>query len=546
MGSSDITIKMTMPTPAYLILTLFFIHVAVATSYASGPQQRRTSVTKNVLGPVSKLKVANKVISPDGYARSTVLVGGTFPGPLIQAQKGDEFRLDVINRLSDTLMNTTTSIHWHGLFQHRSNWADGAAFVTQCPIPPNGSFLHKFTAPGQAGTFWYHSHLSTQYCDGLRGPLVIYDPEDPLAHMYDVDDESTVIMLSDWYHKLSPQMSLPPYNPDSTLINGLGRYAGGPKSPLAVVNVEEGKRYRFRIIGASCDPWFNFTIDGHKMTIIEADGNEVEPVDVDSLAVFGGQRYSVVVSADQPVGNYWIRALSNFPNQTFDGGLNSAILRYDGAPLEDPTTEPGPYVLPFDEAALHPLINPGAPGIPEVGKADVNINLRLATSPTTGNYMINNVSFVDPPLPILLQMLSGARHSSQLLPQGSIYELPYNKTIEVSMPATDLTHLGAVGGPHSMHLHGHVFDVIRVSGNKSYNFVNPVRRDTVTIGTQANADNVTLRFVTNNPGPWFFHCHINWHLHHGFAIIMAEAPSAAAAQESQDAPEYWWKLCSAD
>lgn len=70
MGSSDITIKMTMPTPAYLILTLFFIHVAVATSYASGPQQRRTSVTKNVLGPVSKLKVANKVISPDGYARS--------------------------------------------------------------------------------------------------------------------------------------------------------------------------------------------------------------------------------------------------------------------------------------------------------------------------------------------------------------------------------------------------------------------------------------------------------------------------------------------
>jgi len=132
-------------------------------------------------------------------------------------------------------------------------------------------------------------------------------------------------------------------------------------SPLAVVNVEYGQRYRFRVIGASCDPWFNFTIDGHKMTIIEVDGTEVKPVDVDSLAVFAGQRYSVVVNADQPVDNYWIRALSSFHNQTFDRGQNSAILRYRGAPDEDPTTEPGPYVLPFDEGSLQPLFGAGAP-----------------------------------------------------------------------------------------------------------------------------------------------------------------------------------------
>ena len=50
-----------------------------------------------------------------------------------------------------------------------------------------------------------------------------------------------------------------------------------------------------------------------------------------------------------------------------------------------------------------------------------------------------------------------------------------------------------------------MFDVIRVSGNSSYNFVNPVKRDTVSLGTQANHDNVTIRFVTDNPGPWFFH-----------------------------------------
>jgi Putative multicopper oxidases len=108
--------------------------------------------------------------------------------------------------------------HWHGLFQHTTNWADGAAFVTQCPIIPTRSFLYKFDVSQQAGTFWWHSHLSMQYCDGLRGPMVIYDPNDPHKALYDIDNgtsfliyeiidasndteskiEGTVITLADW------------------------------------------------------------------------------------------------------------------------------------------------------------------------------------------------------------------------------------------------------------------------------------------------------------------------------------------------------------
>ena len=240
-----------------------------------------------------------------------------------------------------------------------------------------------------------------------------------------------------------------PFIPDSTLINGLGRYAGGPSTPLAVVNVQQGLRYRFRIVGASCDPWFNFTIDGHQMTIIEADGNEVEPVIADSIPVFAGQRYSVVVNADQPIGNYWIRALSNHPNQTFNGGQSSAILRYVSAPIEDPQTEHGPYVLPFDESKLHPLSGGGAPGVPEPGKADLSINLIPGLNGGKAQYTINNVTFVEPSLPVLLQILSGNQHPTQLLPNGSVYILPPNKTIEISMPATELTPGGALGGPVS-------------------------------------------------------------------------------------------------
>ena len=81
-----------------------------------------------------------------------------------------------------------TSRRQHGILQRGSSWADGPAFVTQCPIPTGQSFMYQFQVGEQVGTFWYHSHISTQYCDGLRGPLVVYDPCDPYNDMYDVDD----------------------------------------------------------------------------------------------------------------------------------------------------------------------------------------------------------------------------------------------------------------------------------------------------------------------------------------------------------------------
>ena len=238
----------------------------------------------------------------------------------------------------------------------------------------------------------------------------------------------------------------PPFTPNATTINGQGRYPGGPKTPLSVVNVEHGKRYRFRIIGASCDAWHNFTIDGHRMTIIEADGVETMPEEVDWLQILAGQRYSVVVTANQPVDNYWMRALPNHGNRTFIDGQNSAILRYAGAPSRDPTTSQGPVVAHFEESHLHPLESNTPPGVPEVGKADVVLTLVPGFN---NSFNVNGVRFRPPPAPVLLQILSGARHPTELLPKGSVYELPRNKVIEVHMPANDLTPGGARGSPVS-------------------------------------------------------------------------------------------------
>ncbi|KAG5635554.1 hypothetical protein H0H81_010874 [Sphagnurus paluster] len=341
--------------------------------------------------------------------------------------------------------------------------------------------------------------------------MIIYDPQDPYINLYDIDDETTIITLADWYHRPALEwdtVSIPPRS-EATLINGQGRCIGlGCRTiPLSIINVVKNKRYRFRVIGLSCDPSFNFSIDKHTMTIIEADGEYTAPLVVDSIVIHAGQRYSVIVTANQPISNYWIRANPDeraFPG--FDNGRNMAILRYSGAAAVEPTTALVASTRPMNEVNLRALIQPTPPGVPGVGNADVNINIAHIFNFTTFRYDVNGFPFEHPKIPVLLQILSGARTAQELLPKGSVYPLPPNKVIEISIPGTG----PAVGGPHPFHLHGHTFYVVRSADSTNYNYVNPVRRDTVNTG--AEDSNATIRFVTDNAGPWFLHCHIDWHL----------------------------------
>ena len=234
---------------------------------------------------------------------------------------------------------------------------------------------------------------------------------------------------------------------NSTLINGKGRYPGGPAVPLAVIKVEPFKRYRLRIIAMSCHPDFTFSIDGHELLIIEADGENTEPLLVDSIQIFAGQRYSAILFANKRIGNYWVRAEpSAFGGLTgFEDGINSAILRYVGAPERDPETDMAPSIRPLRETDLSPL-GPGkiAPGFPWPGGADVVLSLFQESDASSLRFKMNGISWTPPPTPVLLQILSGARPGQDLLPKGSIYPLPPNKVIEISLPLE--SGLGLVRG----------------------------------------------------------------------------------------------------
>ena len=152
------------------------------------------------------------------------------------------------------------------------------------------------------------------------------------------------------------------------------------------------------------------------------------------------------MTANQPISNYWIRASPNVGTAGFEGGINSAILRYIDAPAIDPTTQEVASTNPMLETNLHPLSTPdtpSVPGIPIPGYADINLNLNVEYNQTSSEFAINNASFTSASVPVLLQILNGARTAQELLPSGSVYTLPPNKVIEVSLPG------GSIGSPVS-------------------------------------------------------------------------------------------------
>ncbi|KAF5391088.1 hypothetical protein D9757_003138 [Collybiopsis confluens] len=495
------------------------------------------------------LNIENKVLAPDGFERAMIAPNGTYPGPTFMVQKGDSVDIAMNNVLNDPTMRQSVSIHWHGFFQARTSYADGPSFVNQCPIPPNTTFHYAFDTAGQTGNYWYHSHLSTQYCDGLRGAFVVYDPNDPLGDLYDVD-ESTVITLSDWYHTVAPEAQATFFQsgtvpiPDSGLINGVGRYIGGTidivilaRGPYAVINVVQGKRYRFRVFALSCRPFFTWSIDNHNLTVMEFDGVEHDPVTVQNVDVYAAQRISAVVEANQPVANYWMRAppTGGAPapagNPNFNPNLTLAIVRYAGAPVAEPTSNnTGIVGTKLDDANMHPIAseNPGKLGS---GPPDIFFELNIA-QPNPPFFDINNISYISPTVPVLLQILSGAAQPTDFLPSDQVLLITPNATIEVSIPGT---------GAHPFHLHGHNFDVIRQPNSNVTNFVNPPRRDV----TPINGGNTTFRFKADNPGAWFLHCHIDWHLEAGLAVVFAESPSLnlPGTPFSQTTPQDWEALC---
>ncbi|QRW12867.1 Multicopper oxidase [Ceratobasidium sp. AG-Ba] len=469
------------------------------------------------------LNIVNMQISPDGFSRGASLVNGVFPGTVLFANKGDVLRNTVVNQLTDPSMRRSTTIHWHGLYQRTTAYEDGPAFVTQCPIAPASSYQYVIPTLDQAGTHWYHSHLGSQYVDGVRSAIVIYDPDDPHKSLYDVDDAST-----------SGNEPVP----DTGLINGRGRYKGGPAAPWSVISVEQGKRYRFRVVNNGALGYYTFQIDGHPLKIIEADGLAHEPLIVNSLDIHPGERYSIVVEANQTVGNYWIRApiTARRSSSTPHNNVFAQLIRVL-APTNDPTTSQTSGTT-LDISNLRPVENPGAPGGSAPADVVIDLNYGGISGGKTG-WQVNGSQYKSPSLPTLLKILSNnATTNNDFATSENTIVLPYDKVIELQI------HGSSNGFFHPWHLHGHSFDIIQNGG--AINYVNPPRKDVIPVGGGTGI----IRFKTSNRalgsytailiGIW------RYDLDAGLAVVFAEAPNEQRAGPKAIQPSSGWnQLCPA-
>ncbi|KAF9446796.1 multicopper oxidase [Macrolepiota fuliginosa MF-IS2] len=506
-------------------------------------------VTKQVT-----LDIVNVEAAPDGFQRSIISANGKYPGTLITANKGDTLVVTVNNKLTDATMRRSTSMDFDGIFFTTQNaFMEGTPFVTACPIAPNASFVYTLPLGEQAGTFWYHSQLSVQYVDGLRGPLIIYDPEDPHRNLYDVDNEDTIWQVGDWWHNSTIPLldgyvatGIVPVS-DSGTFNGAGRFNGGPEVPFFVQNVQAGKRYRFRIINQSARNVFTMSVDNHDLTVIAADGVETVAHTVNEIQMFAGQRYDVVLHANQPVGNYWINApfVGGDPTRNLNqnGTLSRAILRYAGARAVDPAG-------PMTDGPANPnllLESDLRPLVPEVvPPADMNITLELVVTTGKAQWNVNGVSYLPPTTPTLVKILDGQTDQAAFNQTENTFLLPANQTVQIIFPPSEddeAHHKKIDQDVHrratAFHLHGNNFWLIKSNFSDVINEVNPIRRDVAPVGSAGTI----VRFRTDNPGPWFFHCHIFWHMQAGLATVMVQDVDGIAAGDRPN--QAWETLCPA-
>lgn len=288
------------------------------------------------------LTITNGTCSPQGDSKICFLINGQYPGPKIEANWGDMLEITVVNKLQ----NNGTSIHWHGFQQKQSNVQDGVGGVTECPLAPGDSKTYRFQATSY-GSSWYHSHFSGQYGEGVYGPMVI---NGPTSANYDTD--LGTVMISDYYPLTAFQEEyfasrFGPPSATNYLLNGMNVKVDGSAGQRAKFTFTPGKKHKLRLINTSTDHHFKVQIDGHKMWVVQADFVAIQPYAVSELSINIGQRYDVIVVADQAASNYWFRAMfaGDCSFGANDGsGIANGIISYSN------TTS---SALPTSKAAAH-------------------------------------------------------------------------------------------------------------------------------------------------------------------------------------------------
>lgn len=296
-------------------------------SYAWTSMSNAAIQTPEISGNVINLTIAETPFRVDNLNATAITVNGTVPGPLIRLQEGQNVTLKVTNHLKEA-----SSIHWHGILLPPD--MDGVPGVSFAGIEPGTTFVYQFPVK-QSGTYWYHSHSGGQEQSGVYAPMII-DPIEPDPIQY---DREYVVILSDWSFESAEQMiaklkkqsdyfnyqqrtlgefflDLKQKGWSATFDNYLA-WARMRMDPTDLGDVTShaytylmnglspatnwtglfnpGERVRLRFIQVGVMTFQDVRIPGLKMTVVQADGQNVQPIEVDEFRIGPAETYDVIV-----------------------------------------------------------------------------------------------------------------------------------------------------------------------------------------------------------------------------------------------------------
>ncbi|CAO1944413.1 unnamed protein product [Urochloa humidicola] len=482
-------------------------------------------------------------------------VNQKMPGPIIEVTEGDTLVVHVINRSPYPM-----SLHWHGIFQLHSGWADGANMITQCPIPPSEKFTYVFTITGQEGTLWWHAHASMLRAT-IHGALIIRPRSG--RYPFPTPHAEIPILLGEWWNRNVDDVENDglltgrgPVMSDAFTINGSpGDLAPCGGARMFEAEVEPGKTYLLRIVNAAVNAELFFKIAGHSFTVVAADASYTDPYKTDVIVIAPGQTVDALMSATAAPGRYYMAAHA-FESKTvanpppFDTTTATALLRYRGVPGNAPAAAPAlpPYTDVVTAGRFYwsmtGLVRPGDPVVPKNVDHSLVVGFGLeqaACAPEQTKCQsfavvasMNRLSFEFPDKVSLLEALfrgvpgvysEDFPGSPQPVPAArkatSVRKVNFGDVVEVVLQ--NEAYSSALGTEnHPIHLHGFNFFVLaqglgRFDPNRvKYNLVNPQVRNTIAVAAGGYA---VIRFTANNPGMWFMHCHLDAHLPLGLAMV---------------------------
>ena len=541
-----------------------------------------------VSGEDIRLRIAHQMLTVEGRKGHAIGINGTVPGPLIRLREGQNVRLHVENTLDED-----SSIHWHGLILPFH--MDGVPGVSFPGIEPRSTFTYEFPIV-QAGTYWYHSHSGLQEQLGHYGPIVI-DPvgDDPIAA-----DREHVIVLSDYsfmhphtiftklkqmggyfnHQKLTATdreaisarerlewgwMRMDPTDvADVTgatyayLVNG-----HGPRDNWTAL-FRPGERVRLRFVNASAMTTFNVRIPGLKLSIVQADGLNVRPVEVDEFQIAVAETYDAIV---EPVED---RAFALVAESIDRSGMALATLApRAGMAAPVPALRKRPLATMKDMgmgrmdhgssaacSAEHAVM--GHCTLPSAGTAgtamdhsmrDFSLAPEVSRTPAVQSISPMPIDRMGEPgqglddvghrVLTYRDLVSVDRNPDTRAPERAM-RIHLTGNMERYMWAFDGEKLSEVKDPipfiegervrvtlvndtmmtHPIHLHGHFFELVTGHGDHA------PRKHTVNVQPGGTA---TFDLTADAVGDWAFHCHMLYHMHAGMMQVVTVRPREDAA-----------------